>query len=127
MCDRGASLGADALRSLRALLPRHQRATRELGGSSPLAGLPRLPAGLGLAALVRATGGVPLLAAHGVERAVHPLDHVEGVRGLSFCALAWENGSLFPHVPTGRYGGAPGGTGIIGPCGNDSRFGSTEG
>jgi hypothetical protein len=32
-------------------------------------------------------GGVPLLAAHGVERVVHPLDHVEGV-----------------HDPTSRWG-----------------------
>ena len=31
MCDREASLGGNALRSLRALLPSLQRATRELG------------------------------------------------------------------------------------------------
>ena len=40
----------------------------------------------------------------------------------------WENESIIPGIPrTGRHGGVLGGTGIIGPCGNNSQFGSSEG
>ena len=43
-----------------------------------------------------------------------------------FACVSGETAQLFPHIPTGRYGGVLGGTGVIGPCGNNSQFGSPE-
>ena len=47
--------------------------------------------------------------------------------GFLFAFLPGKTARLFPSAPTGRYGGVLGGTGIIGPCGNNSQFGSPEG
>lgn len=47
--------------------------------------------------------------------------------GFLFAFLPGKTAQLFPHAPTGRYGGILGGTGIIGPCGNNSQFGFSEG
>ena len=47
--------------------------------------------------------------------------------GFLFACLSGETAQLFPHAPTGRYGALLGGTGITGPCGNNSQFGSPEG
>ena len=47
--------------------------------------------------------------------------------GFLFASLPGKTTQLFPCVPTGRYNGVLGGTGIIRPCGNNSQFGSPEG
>lgn len=47
--------------------------------------------------------------------------------GFLFTCLPGETAQLFPHAPTGRYNGAPSGTGIMGPSGNNSQFGSPRG
>ena len=47
--------------------------------------------------------------------------------GSLFTCLPGETAQLFPHAPTGRYGGVLGDTGIVGPSGNNSQFGSPRG
>ncbi len=66
---------AAALDGGRLLLERPDLLGRQLAFGRPAA----LALGPGPGGPGGGPGGVPLLAAHGVERVVHPLDHVEGV------------------------------------------------